>query len=269
MQYSIHSTVIILFVLGALIADAEFDQGGVVGTITFARLENGSTQINTSFTSGNFSGWHVHNFPADYTDDPAVRCQNSGTGPHYDPNSRNQGGNYTTDCAGNSSLCEAGDLSGKFGALQLGENSFIDNDPLLQLTGQYGIIGRSVVIHKSGGARIACANIILRNDSPRIFVATFVGPVAGTVYFRQSQARPEVGTFIHAKLFYTGTILNTIGHLWRIHNGSLVRLHFFSNWACEALSVQSCSCLPLNIITCHVNSLVLLFPFCFTWLNIL
>ena len=211
---------------------AEFDQGGVVGTIYFTRLEeNGSTEINTSFSSGVFSGWHVHEFPTDYTDDPATRCGNAVTGPHYDPTGRfaEAGDDYDMVCNTSAPLmCEAGDLSGKFGPLRQGDFSFIDSDPILQLSGRYGIVGRSVVVHAADGTRIACANIILQNDSPRIFVATFVGPVAGTIYFRQSQSNEvsEFGTFVHAKLFYTdGTVVDTQNHLWGIHTNSLVRLH--------------------------------------------
>ena len=214
---------------GALTGVAVFNQGGVIGTITFRRLENGSTQIDTSFLSGTFSGWHVHVYPADYTEDPAIRCENAGTGPHYDPNGRfaAAGSNYSMVCnENNPQMCEAGDLSGKFGPLQLGDYTFIDLDPLLQLNGRYGIIGRSVVIHAPvTSTRVACANIILQNDMPRIFVATFLGPVAGSIYFRQSDSESEVGTFIYAKLFYSdGTTVDTEGHQWSIHDSSLVRL---------------------------------------------
>lgn len=220
---------------------AEFDQGGVVGTIYFERLENGSTRINTSFTSGVFYGWHVHKYPTDYTDDPATRCNGPVTGPHYDPTDRNgqAGANYSMLCNSsdpqtNPLMCEAGDLSGKFGPLELGQFSFIDSDPLLRLTGQYGIIGRSVVIHIQNGTRIACANIILQDDTPRIFVATFLGDsVAGSIYFRQSRSEEvsKFSTFIHAKLFYTDgdDAVDTNGHLWGIHTNSLVRLQCHVN----------------------------------------
>lgn len=200
----------------------------MVGTIVFTKLNNGSTQIDTSFSSGNFSGWHVHVYPADYTDDPATRCGNDGTGPHYDPTGRRGITNYTQLCNENSPLvCEAGDLSGKFGKLKQGQFSFIDSDPLLQLSGRYGIVGRSVVIHAPGGKRVACANIILKDDTPRIFVARLLGPVAGSIYFRQSETKPEVGTFIYAKLFYTdGTPNDTQDHVWGIYstNSPLVSL---------------------------------------------
>ena len=235
---------------GPLTAVAEFDQGGVVGTIVFTLLENGSTEINSSFSSGEFSGWHVHLYPVDYTDDPATRCGPQGTGPHYDPTGRlaAAGDNYSTVCnMDNPLMCEAGDFHGKFGPLEIGEFSFIDSDPILQLMGQYGIIGRSVVIHApdATASRIACANIILQDDTPQIFVATFLGPVAGSIYFRQSATKPEVDTFIYAKLFYTdGRLNDTEGHLWGIYNNELVRLHLFA----ILISAVICPCMWVYII---------------------
>jgi len=170
----------------------------------------------------------VHEFPADYTDDPATRCGTNfaGTGPHYDPSNRfGQAANYSVDCNPTSPLnCEAGDLAGKFGPLQTGDFSFIDTDPELQLTGRFGVIGRSVVVHAPGGARIACGNIILQETaSPRIFVATFVGPVAGKIYFRQSDEEASIGTFIFAQLFHTSSgAITSQGHRWSIYTNSLV-----------------------------------------------
>jgi len=170
----------------------------------------------------------VHEFPVDYTDDPATRCGTNfaGTGPHYDPSGRfNQATNYSAECTPSTPLnCEAGDLAGKFGPLVNGSFSFLDTDPELQLCGQFGVIGRSIVVHAPGGARIACGNIILQETTPpRIFVATFVGPVAGNIYFRQSAEEPGIGTFIFAQLFYTNlNTATTEGHLWGIHTNPLV-----------------------------------------------
>ena len=242
---------------------AEFDQGGVVGTIVFTLLENGSTQINSSFTSGNFSGWHVHLYPVDYTDDPATRCSPQGTGPHYDPTGRlaaaGSNENYAMVCNMSYPLmCEAGDFSGKFGPLEIGEFSFIDSDPILQLMGKYGIIGRSVVIHAPDTSRIACANIIVKDDTPQIFVATFLGPVAGSIYFR-SGTKPDVDTFIYAKLFYTdGRTVDTEDHMWGIYNNELVRLHpLFAS-----LLVQSCRdispCIMVNVVSMNYRCVVVL-----------
>jgi len=218
----------------------KFNQGGVVGQIVLTELENGSIQIDTSFSSGNFSGWHVHEFPVDYTDDPATRCGTNfaGAGPHYDPSDRfGQATDYAADCTPSTPLsCEAGDFAGKFGPLENGNFTFLDTDPELQLRDRFGVIGRSIVVHAPGGARIACGNILQEASSPRIFVATFVSPVAGKIYFRELDKELGIGTFIFAQLFYTNTgAVSTQGHLWGIYNNSLVSV------GCELLcNVNGC-----------------------------
>ena len=200
-----------------------------MGQIVFTELENGSVQISTYFLPGNFSSWHVHLFPVDFTADPATRCSSAFLGGHVDPSERlkTAGANYNTVCNASNPAsdpldCEAGDLAGKFGDLTAGNLSFVDNDPELQLRGRYSIIGRSVVIHPPGHGHLACANIHLdEDDDPGLYVAEFMGPtVGGSIYFRQSRLEPEVGVFIYAKLFYTSTRETTMDHVWGIYNGT-------------------------------------------------
>ena len=191
----------------------------------FTELENGSVQINTTFQPGDFNSWHVHLFPVDFTADPATRCSSDFLGGHVDPSGRLQaaGENYSTVCTPSTPLyCEAGDLTGKFGNLTVGNFSFVDNDPELKLRGRYSIIGRSVVIHPPGHGHLACANIHLdEDDTPGLYVADFLGPtVGGSIYFRQSGLEPEVGVFIYAKLFYTSNRETTMNHAWGIYDGT-------------------------------------------------
>lgn len=164
-------------------------------------------------------GWHVHNFPVDFTIDPADRC--AGAGGHYDPSNRFEAAvDYSVNCSIHTQLqCEAGDLSGKYGCLvTTGGGSYMSNDDELQLQGRYGIIGRSVVIHNPDGSRLACGNIVIEDDTPNILVATFVSPIAGSIYFRQSTAKREFGTFILASLYYVnGEPSTTRNHNWHIH----------------------------------------------------
>lgn len=196
-----------------------------MGQIVFTVLENGSTQVDTSFEPGNFTSWHVHPFPVDFTDEPAVRCSPAfNLGPHYDPSHRREsaGDQYSTLCNPTAPLnCEAGDLSGKFGNLMAGMNgTFVDSDPEFQLRGRYSIIGRSIVIHPPGGGHLACGNIHLDgDDTPGLYVANFMGPiVGGSIYFRQSRLEPDIGVFIYAKLYYTDATENTtMNHAWGIY----------------------------------------------------
>ena len=211
--------------INKIIATIEFNQQGVIGQIVFTALENGSTQIDTSFQPGDFSSWHVHPFPVDFTDNPATRCAPANrVGPHYDPSHRREaaGDNYDNLCNSLYPLmCEAGDLSGKFGDLQAGNFTFIDDDPEFQLQGRYSIIGRSIIIHPPGHGHLACANIHLdKDDNPGLYVANFMGPrVGGSIYFRQSGLEPEIGVYIYANLYYADeTDSMTVSHGWAIYN---------------------------------------------------
>lgn len=191
--------------------------------MAFTQQDSGVILIETNIRSErDVGGWHVHNFPVDFTIDPAERCD--GAGGHFDPSDRfSAATNYSNDCSERTPLqCEAGDLSGKFGCLvtapTAGIVSYMSNDNELQLQGRYNIIGRSVVIHNRDNSRLACGNIVIDDDEANILVATFVSPIAGSIYFRQSTTRREIGTFIFANLFYVnGETSTSRNHNWHIH----------------------------------------------------
>jgi len=219
MVFSAHLQVL-LSITTELKASVLFNQGGVTGWISFTQQQSGAILIETNVRSEReVGGWHVHNFPVDFTTNPADRC--AGAGGHYDPSNRlGAAVNYSVNCSIYAQLqCEAGDLSGKYGHLVItGGATYISNDDELQLQGQYSIMGRSVVIHNPDGTRLACGNIVIENDTPNILVATFVSPIAGSIYFRQSTIRREVGTFILASLYYVnGEPSTTRNHNWHIH----------------------------------------------------
>ena len=197
----------------------------------------------------------MHNFPVDFTVDPAYRCD--GAGGHYDPSNRFgiAGANYSSECSNRTPLqCEAGDLSGKFGCLvtssAAGPVSYTSDDVELQLQGRYGIIGRSVVIHDPDDGRLACGNIVIEDDSSNLLVATFVSPLAGSIYFRQSTSNPAVGTFIYANLYYVdGTVSITRNHNWHIH----VNQVSLTTW-CEMFSTTDnhiCMHTAAQLWICH------------------
>jgi len=198
-----------------------FNQGGVTGWMSFTQQMDGSIFIYTAIRSERpVGGWHVHNLPVDFTSDPAGRC--IGAGGHYDPSNRfGSSSNYSVDCTESNPLrCEAGDLSGKFGCLVTSGNaSYVSADEELQLQGRYSIIGRSVVIHNPDGSRLACGNIVIEDDFQTVYMATFVSPIAGTIYFRQSSTTPSVGTFVYTPgLYYVnGQPSPTRNHEWHIH----------------------------------------------------
>ncbi|CAG8564811.1 17405_t:CDS:2 [Dentiscutata erythropus] len=139
---------------------------GITGIITF--IEEGyETRVKVKITGGltDTSGmypYHVHEFPINYTGS----CES--TGEHLDPIGVGKVKGYKC----NPEIpeeCEAGDLSGKYGALRGTPSGMVEDeytDPFITLRGEYGVIGRSVVIHAPHtppgvpAARIACADIV-------------------------------------------------------------------------------------------------------------
>lgn len=157
-------------------AVATFDMDGVKGTFKFSQpTANGPTecQYNLSGLKGNNRNFHVHVKPVPQFDPELVRnnatilaglCADPATGGHLNPH------HVTAKLPPKSAPLdqyEIGDLSGKHGQLLEASSggdpdryvgSFTDGH--LPLTGDHGIIGRSIVIHKNDGKRWVCANIV-------------------------------------------------------------------------------------------------------------
>ncbi|RKP26585.1 superoxide dismutase, partial [Syncephalis pseudoplumigaleata] len=99
--------------------------------------------------------YHVHKMPVPSDGN----C--TATGGHLDPHGRNG----TTCTSTTLDQCEVGDLSGKFGKIEVRDKGaraalpFIFEDPTLPMSGENSIIGRSVVVHAPNGTRIGCGNI--------------------------------------------------------------------------------------------------------------
>eukprot|EP00117_Sycon_ciliatum_P014992 scpid33674/ scgid15033/ len=221
-------------------ARADFHMNGVGGNILFSwNPQSHQMTINTMglkglspqlLTSG--LTWHVHEFPFKLNSpDP---CSASSTGGHFDPLGRASAPNYAQICQSQMSMrfrdCELGDLSGKFGTLQLRE--YVELTPNLSLSGNFGFVGRSVVIHRNG-ARWVCANIepVLQHTATcaqaegsnkrRLLVAKFKWPIAGEVFFRQVDTRdPAVrptppipaGQPVHTSVVNISTVVHS--HLY-------------------------------------------------------
>ena len=214
---------------------AVFNEAGVTGTIRFVPMNNGDMQVMTSLNglTGDQT-WHVHMFPVDLAQSQSPRCNNDNVGGHYDPLGAvaSLGGLYSTYCGtNNQSACEIGDLAGKLGNIPTnGQLSGTDRTSMLSLFGRYGIIGRSVKIHLvNSHNEDACATIRLNtefDDSTTVITlsATFISPVAGTIYLRQI-ANEDVAIF--GKVFWVDRENSTASHNWHIHrdmvsNSSLV-----------------------------------------------
>ena len=101
-----------------LTAVSRFSQNGLSGSITFNQpTPSSSTTITLNITQLPLDNlpWHVHVFP--FRLGSPSPCSSSSVAGHFDPLLASRETDYSARCAGNSSLCEMGDLSGKHGRL--------------------------------------------------------------------------------------------------------------------------------------------------------
>ena len=200
-------------------AYAHFNGRGVVGRISFEE-DGDQVQITTSFTSlpdNTGLGYHVHDWPVEYTQDPSLRCGE--VGGHYDPYDKQSTPNYATVCMNNSSECEVGDLSGKHGKLMTGNSIFSDTLGL-SLSNFHSIVFRSIVIHNTDSSRLTCATILPETDSASDVIvarARFNGPtVGGSIWFFQPSSAAR-DTYIHSDLFFTNSGSEETNYDWSIY----------------------------------------------------
>ena len=206
--------------------------------------------------------WHVHKFPFPHNaqENP---CRAEITGGHYDPLAKASRENYTEACASDSRECEVGDLSGRLGRLDmLGMMDFTDVVPLY---GVYSIIGRSVVIHRSDGARLVCANIGYPSGDPmQLLYAPFRGDFTGSIYLRQHTDVSTASVF--SDLVSTGDDagMSSTGHNWHVHESPLdmdgadcnVAGPHYNPRGVDITSPQySTLCSPTNQTNCEVGDL--------------
>ena len=251
-----------------LIATAEFSQNGVNGTITFSQdNEHAPTVIQVNvlgLDSSQSFPWHVHQYP--FLLSSPSPCSDSSVGGHYDPLGASSAANYTALCTSNSSLCEVGDLSGKFGDLEGPNSSLSRTDNSISLFGIYSIIGRSVVIHRQDGSRFVCANIGYPpdslNSSSTIFYSPFRASVSGNIYVRQYR---ESMTSVYVNtLLLSGDTVPSLGHSWHVHENPIQANdstcmsaggHYNPRAVDTSSANYSQNCGPLNPLQCEVGDL--------------
>ncbi|XP_037782115.1 uncharacterized protein LOC119578625 [Penaeus monodon] len=74
---------------------------------------------------------------------------------------------YERECSPEVPLrCDVGDLSGRLGPIDVGDQRYVFVDKNLPLTGPHGIMNKAIIIHRenAGVERFACANIEPDND---------------------------------------------------------------------------------------------------------
>ena len=159
--------------------------------------------------------WHIHNYPfTTQHDDP---CSAASVGGHFDPFMASSRPDYSTRCSTtNRSLCEVGDLSGKFGDLTPNNSpNRFHIDAYLPLYGVHSIVGRSVVIHRSNGARWVCANIEYPSDVT-VAYSPFRASLIGNIFFIESYS-PVDFTTVFTRLSYISGSMDSNSHNWHVH----------------------------------------------------
>ena len=213
-----------LKITDAVTIDANLNMNGVKGTISFSQASpTDPTEITVSLTgldqypSETFP-WHIHNYPfTTQCDDP---CSAASVGGHFDPFMARSISDYSTRCSNNQSLCEVGDLSGKFGrfnASTIVTVTLTDNN--LSLYGVHSIMGRSVVIHRNNDVHWVCTNIDYPSDVT-VAYSPFRTDLIGNIFFIEPFS-PMNLTSVFVQLSYISEPVNSSMHGWHVHNNSI------------------------------------------------
>ncbi|XP_068583873.1 uncharacterized protein cusr [Cebidichthys violaceus] len=177
-------------------------------------------RVNLTNLQSILGGYHVHNFPLPSVRSPSSsRCSNDNVGGHWNPFSVNTtSSTYPNGPGSTHDMYEVGDLSNKHMSLAgRNESDMMFTDFNLPLFGPNSIVGRSVVIHQTDGARYACASISYPGE---VIVgrATFQSPVVGEIWFTQLKDNPLSDVSIFTDLSYGNTSTTpTNNHNWHVH----------------------------------------------------
>ena len=248
-----------------LVGVATFSQKGVKGHITFVQETRSSpTLISVNLTglpSNQAYPWHVHLYQfAGGTSSP---CSLDSVGDHYDPLGAINSPTYSTDCnTNNFTSCEIGDLSGKFGGLNISRLPISNlSDPTLSLYGHYSIMGRSVVIHYQNDSRFVCANILSASSSQISNILEIQ-----VAHFRQSTI---FGNIYLTEYGFNSTVVSvnltspnsTQGHNWHVHEKPVTGTDcataggHYDPLGLSMLSNYSSMCNPMTPYRCEIGDL--------------
>ena len=247
---------------------AKFSMSGVSGVINFMQtsdFDNLTSMIMISLTgldqypSETFP-WHIHDYPfTTQHDDP---CSAASVGGHFDPFMVGGRPDYSTRCStANPSLCEVGDLSGKFGNLNPTDSpNRFHIDTYLPLHGVHSIVGRSVVIHRNNGARWVCANIEYPSDVT-VAYSPFRANFIGNIFFIEPFS-PMGLTTVFTRLSYISGSMDSSSHNWHVHRdpigGSGDCDDGGPHYNPRGINVDSpdySNCSPSNQIACEIGDL--------------
>ena len=170
----------------------------IAGSIRFTQLSPFvQTRVNMNLTGlGNIArDYHIHISPIGPLDlDPPDRCGDPYTGGLWNPlDVNNNEASMTSD------RYAVGDLSSKFGSLaNMSAVTWMFSDPNLPLFETFGIIGRSVVIHRNDapGTPLACADIVHRRPIVTFSYVVNTSSIEGRIILIQLADDPYSSTTI-------------------------------------------------------------------------
>ncbi|XP_029293117.1 uncharacterized protein cusr [Cottoperca gobio] len=196
---------------------------GIKGYLSFRQaspFDVTELRVNLTNLKSRVGSYHVHNFPLPSVMSPSSsRCSNDNVGGHWNPFGFNTNDpTYPNGPGSTHDMYEIGDLSAKHMSLA-GQNEvdMMFTDFSLPLFGQNSIVGRSVVIHQTNGARYVCASISYPGE---VIVgrARFQSPVVGEIWFTQLANNPLSDVTIFTDLSYGNpSTTPTKNHNWHVH----------------------------------------------------
>ncbi|XP_040891131.1 uncharacterized protein cusr [Toxotes jaculatrix] len=177
-------------------------------------------RVNLTNLQSRVGPYHVHRFPVPpVRSPPSSLCSNDNVGGHWNPFELNTNDPAYPKVPGSThDRYEIGDLSGKHMSLA-GKNEVdtVFTDFNLPLFGQNSIVGRSVVIHQTDGARYVCASISYPGEVI-VARARFQSPVVGEIWFTQLENNPLSDVSIFMDLSYGNPAMTpTRNHNWHVH----------------------------------------------------
>ncbi|XP_023676080.1 uncharacterized protein cusr [Paramormyrops kingsleyae] len=205
------------------VVHALIDMKGTKGTFTFSQVspfDVTEVRVNLMNTKNLTRTYHVHQFPM-----PESRsteedvCSHDNVGDHWNPHKVTVSDPaYPHGPGATHDMYEVGDLSGRHGSLDnISDVEQFFSDWNLPLFGTNSIVGRSVVIHQSNGARLLCGTIGYPGEV-MVLKSVFRNPVVGTIYFTQLKSNKYTDVSIFMDLSYgnsSAPVSN--GHNWHIH----------------------------------------------------
>lgn len=177
-------------------------------------------RVNLTNLQSRVGPYHVHLFPVPSASSPTSNmCSNDNVAGHLNPFGINtKDPSYPKVPGSTHDMYELGDLSSKHMSLaDKNEVNMVFTDFNLPLFGQNSIVGRSVVIHKTDGARYVCASISYPGEVIAAR-ARFQGLVVGEIWFTQLMNYPLSDVSIFMDLSYGNPAMTpTREHNWHVH----------------------------------------------------